>query len=375
MTFWILTLLLSLIAMGFICFPLFKSTVTARSELDSEQVLYEARLAEIEKDLELDRLDQVTAQAAKSEEARRLIKSSETAVKSTVSNKNKALVILAALSIPALSFPFYYQTGTYHFASATNVEEAAQTTTPSMDDLLKVAEQRLKDNPDDVNGWKVVAPVYVRMGRFEDAVNAYENVLRVEGRDSETLIKLADVYIEQSQGQINPQAQELVQEVLAIDSGNSIARFYTGIIALQNDKLDETRSIWQGMLDTAKGDEEWLPVVQGRLAELATLQQSAPALPELNDNTVKAIQEMAPEDRLEAIGQMVANLDEKLKEDPNNKEGWQRLIRSYIILGRSDDAKIALENASKYYSGDETFITSLKNMMASVENSSKDSVQ
>jgi len=361
MTFWILIILVSAVAMGFVCYPLLGRNVSARSESDSEHTLYKARLSEIEKDLELSRLDEVAAQAARAEEARRLIKSSENAIALNQNTSNKILVVVAALSLPLFSLPFYLSVGSPQSAMAPTIAENAGTQ-PSMEDLLKVAERRLVTNPDDTNGWKVVAPVYMRMGRFDDAIKAYKNVLRVEGDSPEFLLKLADVHIEQNQGQVNNTAQNLVSRVLAIDKENAIAKFYTGIIALQSDKPKETMRIWQRMLDEANGDEEWVPIIQGRIAELKSLEQT-PVLPALDEATLEAAEDMSPEDRLEMIGQMISNLSEKLQENPNDKQGWQRLIRSYIVLDRREDAQTALENASKQFPDDKLFLEALESIM------------
>ncbi len=368
MMFWILTILLAMIAMGFVCLPLFRNSVSSSTELDSEQTLYEARLSEIEKDLELGRLDKISAEAAKNEEARRLIKSSETGHDKTPSNNNKILVWLAAISLPIISIPFYYTVGSPQLTS-THKEAEQAATQPSMQDLLKVAETQLKKNPDDIKGWKAVAPVYVRLGRYEDAINAYQNVLRVEGRKPEILLKLADVHIEKDQGQISQLANALIEETLSIDGENPIAKFYTGIIALQKDEKDETMRIWQGMLDGAKGDEEWLPVVEGRISELRTLMKT-PQLPALDEETILSAEEMEPDQRIAMIGQMVSNLAQKLENNPENKQGWERLIRSYLVLGRTDDAQTALANAAAHFVDDKQFIIALENMIKTQGNSS-----
>ena len=42
------------------------------------------------------------------------------------------------------------------------------------------------------------------------------------------------------------------------------------------------------------------------------------------------------------ITSMVARLDERLKENPRDVEGWRRLIRSYVVLGKTDEARDAL---------------------------------
>lgn len=368
MVFWILITFLSVVAMGFVCYPLLRNNVIVRSEVDSEQTLYKARLLEIDKDLELGRLDETSAKAARAEEARRLIKSSEKTRSLNVSPTNKLLVIVAALSLPIFALPFYLSIGSPKEALPSGVV-AETNSEPSIEDLLTVAEKRLASNPDDTNGWKVVAPVYMRMGRFNDAINAYENVLRVEGDSAEFLLKLADVHIEQNQGQFTDTAQDLVSRVLEIDTENAVAKFYTGIIALQNDKPDETRQIWQAMLDTANGDEDWVPIIQRRIAELNSLEQT-PSRPTLDEATIEAAKNMSAEDRVEMIGQMVESLSDRLQENPNDKQGWQRLVQSYIVLNRNEEAQEAFENASRQFSGDEIFIEALRKIITTGNSSS-----
>jgi cytochrome c-type biogenesis protein CcmH len=42
---------------------------------------------------------------------------------------------------------------------------------------------------------------------------------------------------------------------------------------------------------------------------------------------------MSAEDRASMIRSMVESLDAKMSENPDNIEGWLRLVRSYAVLG------------------------------------------
>lgn len=351
-------------AMAFICWPMLRMASPSRTELDSEQTLYSARISEIEKDLEIGRLDAVSAEAAKAEEARRLIKSSENSQVLVVTKLNKPLLIVSAVFLPALSLPLYFDLGTPQVASTSAVAsvQPSQQTQPTMQELLAIAEKRLVENPDDINGWKAVGPVYLRMGRFKDAETAFKNIMRVEGRSPEFMIKLADVYIEEKQGQVDDRAKSLINEVLSVDPENSNAKFYSGIVALQNDNEDETLRIWQGMLDNAKGDEEWLPVIRARVQELKTL-QSAPAIPVPDANALAAAEEMSVEERNDMVEQMVAGLADRLEQSPDDKQGWERLIRAYIVLNRKEDALAALGRASEQFADDQDYISALQTLI------------
>lgn len=353
--------MISLAAMAMICLPLLKSRVSYKGELESEQALYKARLSEIDKDLELGRIDEESAQAVKSEEARKLLKVSGDSTTHEASSGNKLILMIAALSLPVISIPFYYTTGTPEvIVPSTNA--SSENTPPTMAELLQIAERRLESSPDDLNGWKAVAPVYLRMGRFEDSENAYQNIIRLEGKTPEFLLKLADVYIEEKQGQVDERAKALIDEVLSMDEQNPVARYYSGIVSLQAGKEDETKRIWQEMIAGASGDEEWLPVIKSRLQELESLNSTPEvttpevATPEVKEDNAANEEEQDTQDaQNEMIGQMVESLERKLSEDPQNKEGWEMLVRSYMVLNRPEDATKAIKSALAAFPDDENF--------------------
>jgi cytochrome c-type biogenesis protein CcmH len=60
---------------------------------------------------------------------------------------------------------------------------------------------------------------------------------------------------------------------------------------------------------------------------------------------VEAARQMSPQDRQAMIETMVARLDDRLKQNPRDEEGWMRLIRSYVVLGKADQARDALGRA------------------------------
>ena len=61
---------------------------------------------------------------------------------------------------------------------------------------------------------------------------------------------------------------------------------------------------------------------------------------------IAAAQEMTPEEQQQMIMSMVNGLAERLEAEPNNPDGWARLMQAYMVLGREDDAKAAFEKAS-----------------------------
>ena len=68
---------------------------------------------------------------------------------------------------------------------------------------------------------------------------------------------------------------------------------------------------------------------------------------------------MAPADRLAMIEGMVAQLAAKLDQNPADGDGWARLVRSYMVLNRPEDAKAALAKARTALAGDATALAAV----------------
>jgi cytochrome c-type biogenesis protein CcmH len=71
--------------------------------------------------------------------------------------------------------------------------------------------------------------------------------------------------------------------------------------------------------------------------------------------------------------QMVARLEQRLKEEPNDPQGWARLGRSYDVLGREDDARRAYARAYKQAPENAEIIAAYAGFLMSREPSSMSS--
>ncbi len=337
----------------------------ADKERSSDQAFYESRISEIDNDLALGRIDSDSAEAAKAEEARKLIRLNQNNGQAdTVGNDNSRTIFLASFFLPAFSLLVYLSLGTLPSELAA-IQQANERKSQTIEELVVSVEKRLKQTPDDVRGWQVVAPVYVRMQRYDDAINAYQNIMRIDGKTPQVTVALGEIHVVRAEGQVVPEAVSLFQEALELAPGNATASFFLGLAEIQNNRTDAGLEIWQNLVDKASGDEEWLPVIKQRIAEVRETSTSTPgpAQNELDADTIAAVNNLPEGERLAMINQMVANLSEKLEEDPDNRDGWQRLIRSYLVLDRKDEALAALAKAKQQFAQDQEFKAELDKMI------------
>ncbi|MDF3178136.1 hypothetical protein P3C30_13045, partial [Mesorhizobium sp. P17.1] len=129
--------------------------------------------------------------------------------------------------------------------------------------------------------------------------------------------------------------------------------FYLAMGLAQEGRKAEAAAAWQKMLGQLAPDSPWRSAVQQALAETAEPPAAAgkPATgPDAGQ--VEAARQMAPQDRQAMIETMVASLDDRLKQNPRDEEGWMRLIRSYVVLGKADRARDALGRAVAVFGAD-----------------------
>ena len=346
MEFWLFAALMALLATGALFFSLRLSDRSPQpgsvaGELAADRALYEARLREISDDLEAGKLDADSARAATADEARKLIElDSQTATETSGPKTARSSMALAVACLfpPLFAFGFYFATRTPLPPQAPPQTTTAQQN--SLPELLAAAEERLKNEPDDLRGWTVVAPVYVRLGQLDQAVNAYRNAVRLAPKDAELKIRLAKTLVLAGQGTVTEEAAGIFTAVSEKIPNHPTAQYYLGLRAAQRNRSDRAREIWQAMVAKASGDEPWVPQVEAQIAALDA-RADDPALSEAGDE----IRQLEPDQQQARIRQMVAGLAQRLEADPDDKAGWLRLIRSYIVLKEPGLAEAAVNKA------------------------------
>lgn len=135
------------------------------------------------------------------------------------------------------------------------VEEAAQHTA-EMDDLLRQLEQKLAQNPSDIEGWLLLGRSNTGMGRYSRAVDAYERAYELsQGRNVEALVGLGEALVLSDETTLTTRARALFEEALRKAPDHPKALWYGSIAALQADELRLGRDRLQRLLAQNPPDE------------------------------------------------------------------------------------------------------------------------
>jgi cytochrome c-type biogenesis protein CcmH len=335
MTLWFVLGLMTAAAIFAVLWPLGRKP-TERA--DSDIAVYRAQLGEIEADRAAGRIAENEAQAARVEVSRRLLAAAD-AKPATVAAadspwRRRAVALVALILVPLGAGAVYLTLGS-PFIEPQRAED-------SIPVMVARIEAHLAQHPDDAAGWQVLAPVYIRLGRYEDAVKARENAMRILGANAEREADLGEALVIAAGGVVSPDAKAAFERALAGNQNSYKARFFLGLAAEQEGKPQEASIIWRELLAISPPDAPWIASVQEALQRVG----GAPALGP-TDSEIAAASKLSPEQRTAMVRGMVAGLAERLKSDGTDVEGWLRLVRSYMVLGEREKAQAAAADARR----------------------------
>ena len=343
MALWFILALMTAAAIFAVLWPLGR-----KSELrtGSDIAVYRAQLNEVEADRAAGRIAENEAQAARVEISRRLLAAADAAPAVVMSDSphwRRAAALVALLLLPLGAASLYLTFGSPYEPSQPIADRRgpASEQDPILDLVARV-EAHLAKNPDDARGWQVIGPVYMQLGRYDDAVKARQNLLRITGANADREANLGEALTAAAGGIVTADAKTSFERALALNADEPKARFFLGLAAEQDGKPKEAAAIWRDLIASAPLDARWIDTVRESLARV-----EGTAAPGPTEKDISSSNQLSPEQRTAMVQGMVARLAERLKIEGSDVDGWLRLLRSYMVLGDRDRALAAAADARR----------------------------
>jgi cytochrome c-type biogenesis protein CcmH len=352
MTLWIIFAAMTAAAVLAVLWPLGRKDAAAPA--GNDLLVYQDQLEEIGRDRSSGLIGQTEAEAARVEVSRRLLAAADAQASAAAPaaspgqslRRRRAAAIAALVILPFLPLGFYLALGS---PNVPDQPAFARTKTPqgeqSIDTLIGQVEAHLAKNPNDGAGWEVIAPVYMRLGRFDDAVMARRKALALLGETAARDSDLGEALVAAANGVVTDEAKQIFAKAVAQDPQQAKGRYFLGLADEQDGNQEGAAARWRAMLDDAPPGAPWLGFVRSALGRVTG--EPVPPAAGPSDSDVAAASGMNDEQRTVMIRSMVARLADRLRADGNDVDGWLRLVRAYVVLGDRDKAKEAATDARR----------------------------
>lgn len=340
MLFWVVAGVLAAAAAGLV---LSRAAGAARDlAADPTPIVYRRQLAEIDELAERGLIGENERKVAHAEAARRLLGAADAPQQTwSADARSGRAVLLTVLAASAAALAVYVTVGQpgmgdQPFAKRLAAWRAADPASLNPPELAAVLERLTREHPQDPQAWRYLAIAEGAAQDPADAVRAMRHAARLAPNSADNWELLGEALVAQAGGDVTAEAQSAFREALKHDPKAAAARFHLARAQIAAGDKAGGLAAWRALLADLPADDQRRPDLVAAIAE-AEGRPAAPAAP--------------PAGQLAMIQGMVQGLAEKLKANPDDPQGWVRLVRAYAVLGDKAKLNEALTAAKARYAG------------------------
>jgi cytochrome c-type biogenesis protein CcmH len=375
MLIWIAFAILAALVVALVIWPLAGGRPASPGRAAYDRAVYRDQLKEIARDVERGLLTPAEAASARLEVERRLLASggdTERGPRPAGSLTARGLTTALAVLVPLGAVAIYLVHGSPRLPDtpydARGAERAAANAKGALDLDKAVAalQERLKAEPGNVEGWLLLAGSQSKRGRWQESADAYHTALTLTKNRPDIAAAYAETLVMAADGIVTPAARDALDMVIAHDPTNPSARYYLALADAQAGNTKAAIDAWQALLAEAPAGAPWAEMVRQRVADTAKAAglpvpappAAAPTAPGPSAGDVAAAAQLTPDQRNEMIRGMVERLAQRLKDAPDDLQGWLRLGRAYDVLREPEKAADAYAQAAKLKPDDPAILAS-----------------
>ncbi|MDH4385973.1 MAG: c-type cytochrome biogenesis protein CcmI [Caulobacter sp.] len=359
--FWVIAAGLSAAAGGLVLLSAQKMRQASSVVEDPAVSLLRRQMSEIDDLVARGLLDSVERDGSRAEAARRLLSAAERPARQRKSGGDR-VVLAAAVLAPAAAVALYLFVGSPGTPDATlgsrvAAWRAADPSTLTAGQIAAVLTEVSRERPADPELLRNLALARQGAGDPYGAAKALRQAVAVKPGDPVLWSLLGEAFMTLSDGRIGVDARRAFGEALKLQPSAPAPRYFLARARVESGDVAGGLADWKALLSDLPDDDARRA---GLAAEIASVQQtgkldvdgSAPSGPQPGNAGSGEVGA--------AIRNMVAGLASRLKGQPDDPDGWARLIRAYAVLGETEKQAASMARAQQQFKGRPDVLLRLK---------------
>ncbi len=277
-TFWVLMILMLLIAIGMLVFPLLKARqYSALAYKDSNLTINDEKIQELDLDLQEGRIDQQYYKAAREELDRELLidipaESKETAGEhyTNAAKRHPALALMISVFIPMIALLLYLDLGVYDASDEAFMASQKQQPVdkqPSIEEMTRKLEAKIAKEGGSVREWIMLARSHKYLGENALAAKAFAVALEQDAENAQLMLELAEVLALNNSRVFSDEARALVLKAQELEPDNPNTLWFAGVAEFQRGNHHKAIAHLTKLLPLAGGDVEVMKSVISVIAK------------------------------------------------------------------------------------------------------------
>lgn len=278
--------LLMAVALAFVLTPLLRKEHVTTQHIRRDELnlaVLRDQLRELDADLEAGLIEPLSYESARHELERRVAEEvkPEAAVQTSGASKRWSAVAVG-IAVPVLSISIYLWIGSPNALDPTQVaaadENSHEITQEQIEGMVAKLAQRLQNDPDNAEGWNMLARSYSAMGRYGEASEAYARLVKLNPNDANLYADYADTLAMAMNRSLQGEPEKLIDRALAIDPKNIKALALSGSAAFERKDYANAAGRWQKIMDLVPRDSDIARSTLSSINEAQSLMGQAPSV-------------------------------------------------------------------------------------------------
>jgi cytochrome c-type biogenesis protein CcmH len=231
--------------------------------------------------------------------------------------------------------------------------------------MISSLEAKLKANPNDAEGWRMLGWSFFETGRYAESATAYRKAAQLAPKNAEYWSSLGEALVLAGSGDVPKDASDAFKTALSLDAKDPRARYFLGVEQDMAGNHQAAIDTWIALLQDTPAGAPWEADVRKTVEQIAAREKidvaarlkaiqpaaaTGPAaavagIPGPSREQMAAASSLPPGQQQEMVRGMVDSLAAKLTADPKQPDRWMMLIRSRMMLGEGREAAQALQQA------------------------------